>query len=264
MALALDAGACTGQATAAASLSTSTGQSAAAGAIIVVTTLAAWAHSVGAAGAVSSVTGGGLTFQKRAGLTLAGVSGADPYSRLEVWWAYTSPGNTTITYTANYSLPSATNFETAVISVQSFIGFTGTDYPTNPWDSNSSLPAVGSNEVSGSPTVTGISTTSANTLLLATAGDAPTSGGLGTTPPAGFTIIQSLRNTSATDNSEIVMEYNVVASAQSGITVAWAAAISNWTAIIDALAQAGTPAGLSNVPGTGGQTIFRIRQGWRF
>jgi hypothetical protein len=230
-AISINGASVTGTNAASTTLTNSSGQSCSAGDIIVVVTHAPYAHALGAAGTVSSVTGTGLVFQKRSGVTLAGTSGADPYSRQEIWWAYTATGTTLLTYTITYS----STFESATMQAVCVTGFTGTGYITAPWDTNVSIPAIASAEASGTPSVSGVSTTAVNSMLISLASSAPGTSGLSSTPPTGFTFIGTIRNTSATDNSEVLLADKVVSSAQSSITVSWTGTITNWIETVDAL-----------------------------
>lgn len=113
---------------------------------------------------VTGVTGGtGLTWARRSikQLTVA-ATGVSGQMVLDIWWAYSavSQVNQTITVTTDL-ITDATTY-----NIYSVGGFSGTQYQTNPWDSNASLPAVSSNgSTTTIPTITGVSTSSANTLV---------------------------------------------------------------------------------------------------
>jgi hypothetical protein len=87
----------------------------------------------------------------------------------ECWYAYSSAALSSDVITASYSLPSSTNFDGASIVVFGVSGFTGSSYKTNPWDPNSSLPAIADDTTdtpAADPTVSGVSTTNANDMII--------------------------------------------------------------------------------------------------
>lgn len=223
--------------------------------IIIVVAAAEWVHAVGAAGTVSSVTGGGLTFAKRSGIIKSGSVGSNGYLDLEVWWAFSAGTLSGITFTVNYSLPSATNFESAVMNMFGVTGFTGTSYHTTPWDQNVALPVTASNQASSTPTVSGINTTNTNTMVIVAFADCPPSGGQfqsGGSVPAGFTFIDAVSNTSgAVNNCNNGVAFEDFSSAQSGVSAAWSLTVTNWCGIGDALSLTG-----GAVAGPGGSGLF--------
>jgi hypothetical protein len=117
---------------------------------------------------VASITGGGLTFARRAGTVLSGTNfaphGDVPISSgglsLEYWWAHAP--TTLINVTFDVTLNSAVSSE----STATLIGFGihNLATPASPWDPNGALPVI-AQVITGQPTIA-VSTTDANDLLL--------------------------------------------------------------------------------------------------
>jgi hypothetical protein len=83
---------------------------------------------------VSSITGGGLTWNKRKAFTLVEASDSDA---LEVWWAFAASQITAQQFTVNFTGTPRTQ------SMQVF-SVSGAFDPTNPWDPDASLPSTAS------------------------------------------------------------------------------------------------------------------------
>lgn len=215
------------------------------GDIIIAQIGAEWVTSVGAAGTVLGVSGGGLTWQKRTGTSIHYVTtnNFDCWQRSEIWWAYSSGPLTTQVITATFSLPSSTNFDDACIICFAVTGFTGGAYPTAPWDSNVSLPVIAnfagdSVPTSTVPTLSTLSTTNAATMVLGavfTSNNEQGLGGLG----SGYSLVGSVTNGGAVNTESMDCEQQVFAAAQTNLTVNWTGARPCWTLIADALAQTG-------------------------
>jgi hypothetical protein len=93
------------------------------------------------------------------------------------------------------------------------------------FDTNSGLPFV-NNALSGTLTISGVSTNAAQTVLVSLVAESGTGQG---TAPTGFTLI----NTSG--NSRLAAAYKVVTVAQSNITVSWPTADGSWVLFVDAV-----------------------------
>lgn len=170
-----------------------------------------------------------------------GAFGGSTSLDLELWWAYSAGTLSSKTITAHFS----TSVDNYIMSVFTVKGFTGGSYSTNPWDSNASLPAA--NSQSGSttaPTVSGVSTTSAATMMLALYGGF---GNIGGSPPSGFTSIGS----QVAINSDVIGNgsgYEVFSSAQTNQTETWGSSVNGWAYIVDALSQTGATVTSSAFP----------------
>lgn len=201
----------------------------------VVVALVNTTNPFGTTATVSSISGGGLTWIKRKQFTIT-TSNFDVGST-EIWYAIAASPLTSQVITATLSTASTG----AVITVFAVSGAN----TTTPWDINGSLPASGS-DVTGTstvPTITSVSTTNANTVLIAYVtlpGNA--SGAL--TNPAGFTLIAQSNGFSGSPNFEggaAQSAREIVSSTQAGISVAFST-VANWAMVVDAIqAPGGAP-----------------------
>lgn len=117
---------------------------------------------------VASITGGGLTFARRAGSVLSGtqyvsnVSG--PVSNgglnLEYWWAHAPSQLSGVTFDVTLSSAISDSARAQIIG----FGVSNLATPAAPWDPNGALPVVAA-VLTGQPTIA-VSTTDANDLLL--------------------------------------------------------------------------------------------------
>lgn len=120
-------------------------------------------------------------------------------------------------------------------------GWSGVDQAT-PWDTNVAIPASNtSNAGTTDPSVTGVSTSANNTVVLAFAGS--TGNGNFSNPssaPSGFS---GQGTPGSTGGGRLFAEcygaYQAQTAPQSGITVAFTTAVSGWISIVDALRAAG-------------------------
>jgi hypothetical protein len=200
---------------------------------------------------VTSISGGGLTWQRRAMYPLqthSGVAFTDGYVTAEIWWAYAASSfNATITATiGGWSSVGSSNLTMVAFAVT---GFTGTAYQTNPWDSNIALPAVagwmGNSGAATSTPTAAVSTTSANTMVLGflafLENTSPTAG-------SGFTTVNGVLQTSGNNYAYAYVEYENFTSAQNALSIATTGALVNWIFIGDALSVTGSPAPLFQFP----------------
>lgn len=170
-----------------------------------------------------SVSATGLSFSQRSATVTLSLD-------LEVWYAVaSSPFSGTVTCNYSAAVPDA------IILV---FGVSGAN-TASPWDTNVSIPAV-NNGASGIPTVTGVSTSNANDMLLGFVGQfngVQTAGG-------GYSIAMSLV-TPIIDSA--YAEYQLVSSTQSGVSVAFGtSAAHSWIMIADAIVAG--PSAASSVP----------------
>lgn len=171
------------------------------------------------------------------------------------FWAF-SPGTLTIDQ-ITVTWTSSGTIDDATFVVMAVKGFTGTNWQTNPFDSNASLGKCATTTTNTAPTVTGISTSVAADMLLFGVGSAnngpfplaapSTPAGWTNTPPG---TVETATG-GGTNGAGSQGWNNVVAATQSSITIATATSVNGWAAIADALTIAGTAAaGGSDAPMT--------------
>jgi len=248
--LSLDGSVVTGKATNASSMTTGSLTTSGGAGIVLVFATASHRSSDGctSGGAVSSVTGGGLTFSPRVGtggamspIQYVGAE-AGEYNDIEEWWAYYSSNISSGTFTVSYnSCNGHANFDTGAVIALAVTGQTGTSWHTAPFDGNASLPATGSNTVYSNPSVSGVSATSANGFVVSygTSGDnelAPTTSNIPASPGtwtfgAGVVDIDS----SATSAGLAYQNFQ-----PSSASIAWSYASNGSASIVDDLIGVGT------------------------
>ena len=228
-ALALD-GTASGAAVAASStVATTTGITTTIGTDVIVAAVSSYALGI-AAPTISSIAGCSLSWSLRSStgsLTMAGTLQGD----VDIWYA--KAGGTTCsasTITATLSgAPTGGRSDIVVFAVS------GAD-TTNPFDVNGTLPGANhSSSGIATPVVTGISTTNANTMLIAVTNTNSSPGNPGT----GYTTI-NVANVISQDN-----EYQIVSSTQSSVNVAFKAGGTGfgWVIAVDAVQQASAGGG---------------------
>lgn len=144
----------------------------------------------------------------------------------ETWWRSAAAIQTGITVTSTLSNAGTTTYLSGVL-----YAVHGCQNLVNPWDSNSSLPAVVANAGTGSTTthtISGISTSSQNTFLVAAMNMNPPSG---STPPAastdtGFNAIGSPANVAY---QKSMVESRAFSAKQSGLSYS----VNNGNAVYD-------------------------------
>jgi len=146
---------------------------------------------------------------------------------VDEWWAVASSPLTSDTINLGESGSSSHN------TVAIAYGISGAN-TANPFDSNSGLPYTKSG-TSGTPTITGVSTSNANDMIIGLVGYRATS--TNQTAASGYTLIAS--QTFSSSQQWGAAEYQKVTSAQSGISVSWGTSMSSsdWTMIVDAIQQ---------------------------
>jgi hypothetical protein len=169
----------------------------------------------------------GLTWAKRSSRQY--LSGTQ--DNLEVWWALSSGILSSDVITVN--LNSAPSQSTLIA-----FGVNGADL-TSPWDPNASLPVTASG--TGVPSVSGVSTTKSNTILLAFEGHSSTTAD---TAGIGFSLIKAQAAGSLIGSAA---QSQVVSSPQSSVTVAFGTSFGGTVSatIADAIKES-----------TGGQAQF--------
>ena len=135
---------------------------------------------------VLGVTGGGLNWARRGSPVSgqgAGFGNGNNFIDAETWWAPAPTPLSSAVITINVSS------DLAFIDAYAF-GVSGITNPLSPWDTNGSLPAV-VNHLNGpaqQPSVSGVSTTSSNGMVLFFLDEFSITGATGV--PAGFTFVQ--------------------------------------------------------------------------
>lgn len=183
-------------------------------------------------GTVSSISqpSGVGTWTKRKALSFTNIVAHD----LEVWWAATT---STISSTITVTMSSTP--DDGSINV---FGVSGAN-TSSPWDSNVSLPAT-NHGTTGAASVTGVSTTNANDMLLGFMGwgDTATDPGNNTAGAMGGTTGTLIKST---DSAGIVCasEQRVVSATQSSISIAFGSSSTvEWLMIADAIVAASSGA----------------------
>jgi hypothetical protein len=224
--LSLDGTAQNGLATGALTIANGTAFSNATNASIIVAAIS-YEYTSGTPAAVSGVSGGGLTW---ASIAISPANGV--FTRTELWWAYAATHLTSQTITATIANTNG-NFDDATIVVFAVTGFLGTAYQTAPWDVNASLPKTNSG-VNNAPTETGISTTSANSMVINVVGS---NDNVAITAPSGLSVgtNMSIVNTGGTNNSSTYVATEVLSSTLSSVTQTWTGNQAGWAGIVHAL-----------------------------
>lgn len=176
-----------------------------------------------APGAGATVSGGGLTWTKR------GYANDGSFREVQLWWAVAPSPLSSVTI----STAAPANWALTGISAW---GISGAN-TTTPFDANVSLPAT-AHGTSIPPTVSGVSTTNANDMLICGVV------GSGSGPPSaagGFTLVWG-----SSVLPVVAGEYDVVSSAQSSRSVTFPiSATGSWAILADAI-QAASGGGSNN------------------
>lgn len=186
--------------------------------------------TVTGAATVSALTvAGGSTMTKRTGQTFTSGAGAQTGNIEE--WQGTASGTLT---GASVSVTFSTTADSGVI--QAF-GIAGAN-TSSPFDANGSLPAINKDQsaLTTQPTVSGISTTNANDMLIScmnTQKDATETAG------TGYTLIDTQNNTGgAVVDTTAADEFQIVSSTQSSISATFGTNVEGWGMIVDAIQKA--------------------------
>lgn len=180
---------------------------------------------------MSDTTGQTLTWSKKWGKSDS-KSTLNAYVDKELWYTYSSSAiASNATFTATLSVAP----ESSVIICQ---GYTGAN-STYSFDPNSSLPASAIVAASGTPTVSGVSTSEAATLLIGSALSSQTAGCSTLTAGSGFSLVAQIHNQSGTTNNAcMVAEYQIVSAAQSGISIGFTGSWADTITVGDAACAA--------------------------
>lgn len=195
--------------------------------LIVLIVFAEGASKPGFPYSISSVSGAGLTWTKRKAFTSSNGGG----QLIEIWYAQAAAilSSQTITFTFSATLDDFAAFA---------FGVSGYD-TTTPWTTNVSLPATNSASASSDPSVSGCSTSEANTMMIAAAGSSNSGNFSSGSDPSGWS---SLGTPPSTINGNLAAEaigaYQLETSAQTNLTVTFQTAVTNWVAIVDAIRAA--------------------------
>jgi hypothetical protein len=170
--------------------------------------LLAFAELAAGAPAISSVSGGGLTWTKQK------VSNGSGKSSLEFWTAVAASPLTSQNITVTY----ASNYDDAVLWIGGFVG------PVSPYfDPNASVPAVASYTTTATPSFSGISTNNADDyLIFAWGSNAAAAFG---TAPSGMAQIGSVQNGGGSLWAYMQIAAMQVSSPQSSQTYTWGSSV---------------------------------------
>lgn len=183
---------------------------------------------------VSSVTGGGLTWTKVKEVSSAALVNAGNGNSAEVCSVWISSLASSVltaqSITANFTLGNA---YTMVLTAWHGVN------TTTPLDTNAGNPFFLDNNTTTSniPTVTGVSTTNANTVIIA-AYTSQNFAGSNRTAGTGYTLDFGTNNANSFANEVTPVEHKIVTSAQSSVSVPFNSADSDWHMIVIALQQA--------------------------
>lgn len=168
---------------------------------------------------VTSISATGVTWNGSARKTLAFSSHGD----LEIWYGTAAANLSAVTITVNLS---GSTLSAGNVNV---FGVSGANTGSIS-DANASLPATGTGASGTAPTVTGVSTSNANDMIIGGCGIA---GNTTETAGTNFTLIDGAGH----NNESTANEYQVVSATQSSISVAFgtAAVGGNWGMIVDAI-----------------------------
>lgn len=177
----------------------------------------------------------GLTWQRRAQYQ-RGFDAGGGYLTVETWWAHAPSAVTGIHATVTLSGNANT------CNIHSF-AVSGCNSPTSPWDPNVSIPKFNS-DISGAsntPTVSGVSTTDTDTLLIGVC--SLVANGVTQVEASGYTLILSsnMEPGAGSQRTNTLTEYKLVSSAQSGISVVTGNTTGYWTVLADAITQGVAP-----------------------
>jgi hypothetical protein len=181
---------------------------------------------------VSSVSGGGLTWHKRAEANSGGIGSTG--QSMELWWALASSPLSAVAITVTY--PSAFD-DVGVIA----FGVNGC-YTASPWDSNGSVPAGSTNTTASvTPSFT-VSTSNVDDFLIFAASTNSSTSNT-TLYPSGFTGIANVSNGGGARYQNVGVCYKGVTAQQSSQTFTWGGSIPNSSAsLFDALTANAPPA----------------------
>jgi hypothetical protein len=168
----------------------------------------------------------GLTWNERSSSPVQEGSSEE----VDEWWAVAPSPLSSDTISVGES--GSSSHETVAIAIA--ISGANTTNPFDPANSGNPYTNTGS---SGTPSVSGVSTSNANDMIIALAGYSGTS--TNETAASGYTLVASQTNNTSTP-AWGAAEYKIVASMQSSASATWGTTISgsdNWAMIVDAVRQ---------------------------
>lgn len=201
-------------------------------------------------GPIATVTGitdnKGLTWSKHKSFS-DNASLTNAFNNIEEWWA---TGLTAID-TGTGTTPTVTISSAADHFAFVCLAVSGMD-AAQPWDINASMGSGTGAVASSIPTISGISTSSANTMVfgIATASNTTSCG----TPTAGtgYTlIIQATGSTGGTNEACVAVEFQSFTSTQTGITVPFSNSVADWMMFTDAICSGCAAGGGAGLPRQG-------------
>jgi hypothetical protein len=153
----------------------------------------------------------------------------DSNEEVDEWWAVASSPLSNDVISLGES--GSSSYNTVAIA----FGISGAN-TLSPFDSNSGLPRTRTG-TSGTPTVTGVSTSNANDIIIGLVGYR--NNATGETAAAGYTLIASQTYGTGSSQQWGAAEYKIVSSTQSSVSVSWGVNLSSndWAMIADAIAQ---------------------------
>jgi hypothetical protein len=180
---------------------------------------------------VSAVSGGGYSLSAAPGGAIQGRTSNFDFGDLELWWVHAPTPVSAAAFTATLvSTPTSGDAaHSAAIIVFAVNGLN----TSNPFDGNSSLPAVAKNltATASAPAVSGISTNASSGLLLSSFVTPGNAASVPFTEPSGFTLIADSNGFSGTPNflgGAIQGDREIFSSAQASVSVTYGTTVANW------------------------------------
>lgn len=195
---------------------------------------------------LNTPTATGLTFTLRS--STSGNVATNNGMILSSYYAIASSALSSVVITATTSASADT------ITLVAF-GVSGANTST-PFDTNGSLPATAQNLTSTGTTaqITGVSTNSSNTMIIAGFTQQSNSFSSFPGPAAGYTAINYVNNSGTSAFNPMTSEYEVVSATQSSATVTWTnfeTSAVRWFMLTDAIQQASSGSAKSSITMTG-------------
>jgi len=171
----------------------------------------AYSEQTGGGPAISTISGGGLTFAQRSR------SHGSARGNLEIWSALVAGTLAASSITVTY----AATVDSASVLVMAMVGC-----DASRWDANAGLPKLLSNTAGGTwtPSVTAVTTSQAHDMVLAAAA-ATVAGAL--TVPSGFVLLDQVQGVAGIQPSNLGIGMQPRATTQSGATITWGVAMGD-------------------------------------
>jgi len=190
---------------------------------------------------ITSIATSGLTWINRTVFQYIDAFNVSWKISTEVWWAYASAQLTSAATVVSFGAGGVSHIvDGAAVGIVAVSGLTNF---SNPFDPNSSLPKTqhdGAGMIQSPPTVTGVSTTDANDVLLGM-WYASTSETVPSGPMSGWTQDAQISDNDGAGTAFIrfYLQHMIVSSVQSNASVTFTTTAHNSGMIIDALTSAG-------------------------